>query len=310
MTTFGITPTGFVLKRLADILDDVDAALSLVQDPVTGEYLTPDLLDENDPLVQIKNALCDQLSVCWEQLQLCYNSKDPLAATDAALSSLVQLNALIREPSQTDTSLRLLQQASTALPSYRQVDAIYAAVVNVPAVKWARVYQNATLITDSRGIPAKSISIVTVDGDAQAIADAIFQEVPLGVGYFGPVTKTCSDNRGNQYQVAFEPASLVPIHIEVHIALLGDGEWPDTGIAQIQAALIAYAAYSLAPNIGLPPGEDVINSRLYTPVNTVPGHEITMIKLARGTDELAEINIAIAWNEVAQMTTDNITVVT
>ena len=37
MTTFGVTPQGFVLKRLADILADMQAALAGVQGPVTGE---------------------------------------------------------------------------------------------------------------------------------------------------------------------------------------------------------------------------------------------------------------------------------
>lgn len=96
MTTFGITEAGFTLKRLADILFDMVTALSTVQDPVSGEYLTPDLLDENDPMIQVINAFSDSLSVCWEQAQLAYNQFDPLKATGAGLSGLVQLNGLQR----------------------------------------------------------------------------------------------------------------------------------------------------------------------------------------------------------------------
>jgi len=97
MTTFGITDEGFTLKRLADILATTTAALSTVVDAVSGESLTPDLTDENDPLVQIVNSFCDSISVCWEQLQLAYNQFDPLKATGAGLSGLVQLNGLTRQ---------------------------------------------------------------------------------------------------------------------------------------------------------------------------------------------------------------------
>jgi uncharacterized phage protein gp47/JayE len=94
---FGITDTGFKLKRLADILADMKAALSTVQDPVTGEFLTPDLIDENDPLIQLVNAVSDELSVGWEQLQLAYNQFDPQKATGAGLSGTVQLNSIQRK---------------------------------------------------------------------------------------------------------------------------------------------------------------------------------------------------------------------
>jgi len=97
MTEFGINETGFNLKRLADILADMKTALSTVTDPITGESLTPDLLDENDPLIQLVNTFSDTLALGWEQLQLAYNQFDPLKATGAGLSGLVQLNKLSRQ---------------------------------------------------------------------------------------------------------------------------------------------------------------------------------------------------------------------
>ena len=96
MTDYGVTDEGFVLKRLADILTDMKATLSSVVDPVSGEALTPDLLNENDPLIQMVNSLSDQVAVCWENLQLAYNQFDPLKATGAGLSGTVQLNGLRR----------------------------------------------------------------------------------------------------------------------------------------------------------------------------------------------------------------------
>lgn len=112
MTDFGINENGFNLKRLADILTDMKTALSNVTDPVTGESLTPDLLDENDPLIQIVNTFSDVLALSWEQLQLVYNQFDPLKATGAGLSGLVQLNKLTRRPGSKSTVVLTLTGAA------------------------------------------------------------------------------------------------------------------------------------------------------------------------------------------------------
>src|ERR1035437_6784669 len=97
MPDFGVSSAGFSLKRLNDILNDMVADLSTIQDPVTGETLTPSLIDENDPLVQTANSLADALSVGWEQLQLACNQYDPLKSVGAGLSGLVQLNKIKRK---------------------------------------------------------------------------------------------------------------------------------------------------------------------------------------------------------------------
>lgn len=99
MTTFGVTPTGFKTKRLADILADLTTALSTVSDPSTGESLIVDLADENDPLVQVVNAFADGLAEAWEQLELAHDQFDPLKSIGAGLSGLVQLNGISRKPS-------------------------------------------------------------------------------------------------------------------------------------------------------------------------------------------------------------------
>ena len=92
--TYGVTPQGFVLKRLADILSDYQTALSTVTDPVTGEALTPNLADENDPLVLLVNSCADADAALWELGQAVYNMFDPLSSSGQALQSLVQLNGI------------------------------------------------------------------------------------------------------------------------------------------------------------------------------------------------------------------------
>lgn len=305
MTTYGITPQGFVLKRLSDIISDLDAKLSQVQDPVTLEKLI--LTDENDPLVQLRDALADGLAACWEQLQMAYNQFIPTLSSGAALSGLVQLNGLIRQVGELDTTLRLRQQSETAGTGYIQIMAIYAAVAAIPGVQFCRAYQNRTLVTDSRGIPAKSIAVVVVGGDPSAVATAIFTKAGADVGFYGNTMRTCYDTLGVAYSVSYITPVPVPITIQVSLTQVND-QWPQDGADRVKTALIAYAQYSQAPNIGLYPGASVIPSQLYSPVNSVPGHSVNSILVSRDGSVPVSTPTAIAWNEVAQLTAENITV--
>lgn len=136
MPDYGITDTGFVLKRTSDIKTDLVARLNVIQDPVTGETLTVDLDDENDPLVLIVNSLSDSLGVCWEQLQLANNQFDPLKATGAGLSGTVQLNKLRRRAGTYSTvSLALTGVPSSSFVAGKQVSTMDdTAVFTLPAV--------------------------------------------------------------------------------------------------------------------------------------------------------------------------------
>lgn len=95
-TEYGVTPNGFVLKRLADIVSDFQTTLSTVQDPVSGEYLVFDPASD-DPFNQIVNTLAASLADAWELGQMAYNSRDPLKATGVALDELAQQCGVTRK---------------------------------------------------------------------------------------------------------------------------------------------------------------------------------------------------------------------
>jgi uncharacterized phage protein gp47/JayE len=305
--SFGISPQGFVLKRLNDILSDMKAAMSLVQDPVTLETLN--IQDENDPLIQLMNATADQLSVAWEQLQYCYNSFIPSQASGNALSGLVQLNGLLRGLGEVDTALQLRQQLQTMETAAVQIGAIQASVAAIEGVQFCRAYQNSTISNpDNRSIPAKTLAIVVVGGDDLAIANAIFLKAGCDVGYMGNVSKTCTDNQGIPYIISFIRPTQVPISIVVNITVTDTSQWPSTGVTDIENAIVNFAQYTEQANIGLPPGTSVVPSRLYSPINTVGGHEILSVQASRDQAAFSPYITPIAWNEVAQITTGNITV--
>ena len=211
---------------------------------------------------------------------------------------------------ETDEELRKRQQRSTQLASYRQIDAIYASVLAVEGVTYCRAYQNATAYpVDDRGIPFKEVAVVAEGGDPAAITDALFLRFPVGVIGHGSISVTKYDQQGVGYPISFSRPTPIPVYVNVIVEITNRSEFPDNGIQLIKEAIVAYAQYGDTSNTeGFPPGEDVIRTRLYTPINSIAGHEIILCEIGTEQGSLAEENILIAWNQVATFDVDDITV--
>ena len=223
----------------------------------------------------------------------------------AVNSSVVSLGT----PGESDDELRRRQQRSTSLTSYRQIDAIYAAILNVPGVVWCRVYQNDFQYPyDKRGIPFKEVAAVVEGGDEREIAEALFKRFPVAVNGYGNTALTLYDNQGDSYAIAFSRPVDVPIWVEVNLAVTKRAEFPDDYEQAIAHAIMEYARYGDGDNDGFPPGADILNSRLYTPVNRVNGHAIQSIKLGLAKGAVAETDIPIAWNKVGRFSRERIKV--
>lgn len=314
MATYGITTAGFTLKRLSDILSDMVTQLSTVVDPVTGEYLTPNLSDENDPFVQQVQVTADALSLCWEQLQQVYNQFDPLQATGSALSGLVQLNGLERLLGETDAALRVRQQECTTASARGMIEDLYAAVKGIYGVTFCRIYQNVATFTDSNGLPPRSLAAVVVGGDAIGITTALFTHAPLCT-FYGNVALPYIDIQGVEYLVKFTRPVQIPVYIKVTCVVVNAGLWPTDGVTQIKNAIVAYAeggaeAVGIATGfnqVGFTPGSSVYGSELVIPVSSIPGIRILGITIGSAPSPTTD-NIQIAWNEQAQILFDNIVV--
>jgi uncharacterized phage protein gp47/JayE len=219
---------------------------------------------------------------------------------------------------ETDAELRIRQQRATAYIAKRHVEAIYDAVIEVEGVTYCRVYQNKTLETDVRGITAKSLAVVVVGGVDADVAEAIFSTSPIGPEYYGNLGAgviTLYDAQGEPYIIDFTRPEEIPIDIVVSVSQT-DLSFPTTAAADIKAAILAYvssgaSAVGAGSNFdrnGFPPGETVVLSQLYTPINSVPGHTVTALTIAKHGEGAGTSDIDIAWNEAATFTSENITV--
>ena len=59
---------------------------------------------------------------------------------------------------------------------------------------------------------------------------------------------------------------------------------------------------------GFPPGEDVVLSRLYTPINSVPGFKVNSLEIGTSSESTSANDIAIEWNEIAEFNPENINI--
>jgi uncharacterized phage protein gp47/JayE len=225
--------------------------------------------------------------------------------------------AVVGLPVESDNSLRRRRDLSTYAPSIGLVGSLSAAIKAIDGVTFARIYNNIGLATDSNGLTGKSIGCVVVGGNTTTIAQTIFQRISTGSGTSGNTTVTFQDNLGQTYPINFYRPSPISIDIQVNITLIEGDTFPQDGVQQIKSAIVAYAVGGASAlgisegfdNNGFPPGQDVILSLLYTPINSVPGHEITSILMKKTTDPtLLPANVPIAFNQVSNIVEANIEV--
>ena len=93
MADFGVTPEGFRLKTVQDILEDIETAQR--QAPTLG----PDLDQQLDSVVgQLNNIFGDKLAEAHEVLQAIYSALNPANAEGVSLENLAFLTGVIKIP--------------------------------------------------------------------------------------------------------------------------------------------------------------------------------------------------------------------
>ena len=152
-----------------------------------------------------------------------YNSRNPAYASGNALDLLLPAYGITRAAEETDASVRARIRHSLAGRSTGTADALLAAVKGAKGVRDARLYVNDTDSTDSIGIPAHSIAVVADGGNGEAVAQAIFDKKPPGIGTWGSTTVTVPDAQGNGHPVSFTRNTDKMIVVYLFIRVLEGG---------------------------------------------------------------------------------------
>jgi hypothetical protein len=315
---FGVTEKGFVAKRLSDIMDETKGALERVKDPISGESLQVDF-DENDPFIQVINAIMAGRAETWGVMDMVYGTNDPSRASKEALSGVVQLTGTLREPGESDQDLRIKREKGVESLGSGPVEAIQSALASkVPGVSFARVYVNNKDATDARGILPKHFAPGVVGGSDDDVAHMLLEKVGAGVPYHvGNKLKTLVDGQGEPYDIRWTVPDPVEVYVDVELVILDASIYPANGDDLVAQRVVDYAMKggsgltdtALFEPSGFTIGEDVTRSRLYTPLNTVPGHRVKSLKIGTTPGTTSENDIDITVFQTSAWDVSRVTVV-
>lgn len=215
---------------------------------------------------------------------------------------------------ETDTELRQRRDRSTMAPAASPVESVYANLANITGVTYSRVRQNNTLVPDSNGIPGKSVAAVVVGGDDLEIAYTLLARTGIASAWYGNTSQVLFDAQGEPYTVSWTRPTPLPVYVELELEIVNPNIFPADGLQQIKDSIRAYAQGG-APALGVddgfstsgfPPGATVILSRLYTPINFVPGHRVVSLYIGTSPNPTGTADIPTPWDQVPLFLDGNI----
>lgn len=165
---------------------------------------------------------------------------------------------------ETDEEYRIGLGTRLAALGAGTVVAIKAALLTIPNVVSASVFENDTSKTDSDGLPPHSIKALVEGGTDQNIWDVLGIKKGAGTYTDGTEVGTYTDTTdGQTFPMRFERATLINIYVTVAVTSK-DSNYPATGDQDIEDAILAEGALFEA-------GDDVVKPRLQRAVTSVPG---------------------------------------
>jgi len=276
------------------------------------------LVSTNDTLVQFATEEDATIEISGTTLVFasCLNSGPILAVADTITEIDNPINGwtavtniedgAIGTDEETDAELRSRRDRSVARDSQAQLDSIYSAVANTDGVTHVVVLENDTNIVDSNGLPPHSFRVIVIGGVDEEIGNTIWLKKPAGITTSGNTTVQILDYQGFPHDMLFSRPTAIDIFMEVDLTTNGD--YPTDGDNLIKQAIVDYANGDLVSGRGFSLGDNVIYTRLYTPINSVVGHEIDDIRIGLSASPTGTDNIVIALDEISRFTVSNIVI--
>lgn len=199
---------------------------------------------------------------------------------------------------ETDEELRLRFERTKHTRGINTFDAVLSSVVGIEGVSEVKLYENDQDDEDANGLPPHSFRVIVSGGPQQTIAEAIWRNKPIGIGTTGGIMTQVLDSQGQPHKVFFSRPELVPIFVRIQITPFSD--FPQDGVDMIRRAVADYK---------LKIAENVVHSRLYTPINSVPGHQVDLLEIGTSPDDLAPTNIVMGFDQLATFILANVEVV-
>lgn len=197
---------------------------------------------------------------------------------------------------ESDTELRNRYKFSKNFMQTGNREAMYTALYSLAGVRFVNVQENIQDIP-FEGRSAHGIVVTVLGGDDQEIAQTIdkyrafaYTDGTIEVGLY--------DINGTPYSVRFNRPEIVPIQIKLSLTT-DTNVFPTDGTLRIQNALIDYVSK-------LNVGEDVVWSKLFTPINSVDGQSVNSLLIGKVGESLGTETIVIEHNQLASLSFENI----
>lgn len=196
---------------------------------------------------------------------------------------------------ETDEALRIRREQSILITATHTLQAIKSKVRQLDFVSDVFAMENNTETTDEFGTPRQFIWVIVEGGEYLEIATAIYNTVAGGIGTRGDQHITVKDEDGQEYIINFDRPDYIDVNIEIEYVRLEN--FPINGEDLIKDALVNRGNQFLI-------NEDLIYSRLYTPINSVQGVQVDSL-----TVNSAMSNIITLPNEKIRILRENITLI-
>lgn len=246
---------------------------------------------------KIVDVVCTEAGVKEQLPNTITTINTPVLGWDSVTNPVAAVPGRLEE---TDEELRIRFRNSKFERASNIIEALYSALLAINGVTEVIIYENDTDVVDANGVQPHSFLPLVVGGTANNIGLAIWQNKPTGILSQGNTTVTILDSKGFPHDVSFERPNPVVIYIEMTLTV--DGQYPANGDAAIKTAIVDY--FNSAVGIG----DDVVYSRLFTPINSVAGHQVDSLFIGTTASPTGTVNIPIAFNQIASINDVNIVI--
>ena len=183
---------------------------------------------------------------------------------------------------ETDSELRIRFRETKFQRATNIIESLYSALYNLTGTTSIVIYENDTDVEDENGLPPHSFMVLVDGGLDTEIAQAIWLNRPTGILSVGDTSVNILDSFGYIRNVHFNRPEDREIYVRMSLTTFPS--FPQNGQDQISDALVAYVN---SLNIS----EDLIFSRLYTPINTVQGHQVNTLEVSEDGENWSSTNI-------------------
>lgn len=118
---------------------------------------------------------------------------------------------------ETDAQLRQRRQQSVAIATAGYLNGLLAAVLDLPGVTDAALYENVSNNTDADGIPGHGIWLIVEGGADTDIADTIYAKKSYGCNMFGAVAINITTASGEIFTALFDRPVAAPLYIRFNV---------------------------------------------------------------------------------------------